>query len=196
MEARKGRNPDTPGFGSRQPPPAVGQAQTPKMKGLLKAARRWDISATGYTQELTQAAAPDITPKRRNHVLGVDRIDHPKPTFLLHRLDVRRPNQTTIRKSLMWPWTKVTEHDAYSATRMDMNIHKVRSDQPFVVLGHSFRDAKEVKVRVALYVQVDCNGIDLRHDYSPPDAEGIALSEDLRRYSSFSLLSDSTLRSR
>lgn len=54
----------------------------------------------------------------------------------------------------------MTEHDAYSAARVDMNIQKECRDQPLVVLGHSFRDAKEVKVRIALYVQVDCNGID------------------------------------
>lgn len=92
MEARQGRNPDSRGSVHDSRPSQGGQAQTPTMKGLLEATRRWDIPVAGYSHEVSQATASGITPERRDHILGVDRVDHPKPTYLRYGLDVRRPN--------------------------------------------------------------------------------------------------------
>lgn len=97
MEARQGQNPECPGLGLRQPSPEGGQAQTTAMEWLLEAARRWEIPVARYMYELTQASSSYITSERRNDVLGVDRADHPEPTFLPDRLNVRCPDQATIR---------------------------------------------------------------------------------------------------
>ena len=59
---------------------------------LLKATRRWYVPVTSYTHELTQAKASNIPSKRRNDVLGIDRVDHPELTFFRYRLDIRCPN--------------------------------------------------------------------------------------------------------
>ena len=113
---------------------------------LLEAIRRWHISVARNTHELSQATPSNITPERRNDVLGVDSGEYPEPTFLLHRLNIRRPDQTAIRKSLMWPRAKVTKDDADCTARVDMYVHEISGDQALVVLVHSPSNAKKVKV--------------------------------------------------
>lgn len=121
-------------------------------KGLLESVGRRHISAPCYAHELTQATPSFTAPERRNDVLGVDRGEYPESAFLPHRLDVRRSNQATIRKSLIWPRANVTEHHANGTACMNMDIHQVGRDQAVVVLTHCLGDAKEVEVRVTLYV--------------------------------------------
>lgn len=86
----QGPNLALPGFGSRQPPPEAGQAQT-KMQRLLKPTRRWDVPIPCNAQEFIQASPSYITTEGRNHVPGGNSRDHPKLTLLAHGLDVRRP---------------------------------------------------------------------------------------------------------
>lgn len=131
--------------------PRGGQAQNNDQR-LLEAIRRWQIPVSRYAHELTQAMPSDVPPERRNDVLRVDRIDHPKPAFLRYGLNVRCPNQPTICKSLVRPKANVTEHNANGTACMDMDIHQVGRDQPVVVLIHCLGYAKEVEIRVALFV--------------------------------------------
>ncbi len=121
------------------------------MQASLEPTWRPDIPITRNTHELSQAMAPDVPPERRNDVLRVDRVDHPKPTFLRNGLNVRCPNQPSICKSLVRPRANVTEHHTNSTARMNMDIHHLGRDQPFVVLTHCFGDAKEIEVRIALF---------------------------------------------
>lgn len=141
-------------LGSRQPPPEAGQART-TMPRLLEVTRRWKVPVARYPHELTQATPSDVPPERRNDVLRVDRIDRPKPAFLRYGLNVGCPNQPTICKSLVRPRANVTEYHANGTARMNMDIHQVGRDQPVVVLIHCFGDAKEIEVRVALFVEID-----------------------------------------
>lgn len=86
MDARQGRNPDFPGYFTT-PVPEEGQAQNNDQR-LLEAIRCWQIPVSRYAHEFTQTTPSDITPKRRDDVLRVDRVDHPKPAFLRNGLNV------------------------------------------------------------------------------------------------------------
>ena len=150
MEARRGQIPRQRDWNTKAFPEA-GQAQNTDQR-LLEAIRRWQIRVSRDTHELSQATAPDVPPERRDNVLRVDRVNHPKPTFLRNGLNVRCSNQPTICKSLVRPRANVTENNANGTTCMNMDIHQVGRDQPVVLLTHCFGDAKEVEVRVALFV--------------------------------------------
>ena len=63
------------------------QAQNTDQR-LLEAIRCWQIRASRDTHELPQATAPDVPPERRDDVLRVDRVDHPKLTLLRNGLNV------------------------------------------------------------------------------------------------------------
>ena len=142
-------------------PATIEKEVTVRRSHLLEAARRSETPVARYTYELTQASPSCITSERRNDVLGVHRCDHPEPPFLFHRLDVRCPNQSTVRISLIWPWANVTEHNAHGAAGMNVDIHQKRGDKPVVILGRCFSDAKQIKIRVAFHVQIDCDRVDL-----------------------------------
>lgn len=86
MEARRGQVPQQRDW-FMTAVPETGQAQNNDQR-LLKAIRRWQVRVSRDTHELPEATPPDITPKRRNDVLRVDRVDHPKPAFLRNGLNV------------------------------------------------------------------------------------------------------------
>lgn len=90
----------------------------------------------------------------------------------------------------------MAEHNTNGAAGVNMDIYRKRCNQPVVVLACRFSYANQVKVRVALYVQIDRDRVDFRYVYNPLNAEGTSVTEELRRYNSFTPVRESTSRSR
>jgi len=90
LDARPGQNPALSGLGTRQPYPKRDKLKKTSQQ-LLKATRRWDVTIPRNAQEFTQASPSHIPPEGRNHVLGIDRGNHPKSSLLFDALDVRSP---------------------------------------------------------------------------------------------------------